>query len=64
MLRRLTRGGVPVLKRRSRSPSRESASASGPAACIPSGPESSMHSPTIVRPCRYVPVQITAARTS
>ena len=61
-VRAFTRGGVPVLNRRMRSPSALQHSASGPAAAKPSGPESRNTSPTIVRPCRYVPVASTAAR--
>ena len=57
----LTRGGVPVLNRRRGRPSFSRESVSRPAACIPSGPDSSTHSPTMVRPARYVPVaRITA----
>ena len=55
-VRALTRGGVPVLNRRRGRPSRSRDPVSRPAACIPSGPESSTHSPTMVRPVKYVPV--------
>ena len=63
MLRRFTRGGVPVLNRRRGRPSASRLAVRALAACMPSGPEDSMHSPTMVRPVRYVPVQRMAART-
>ena len=61
-LRAFIRGGVPVLKRRRESPSSRSRSASGPEGASPSGPESRMTSPTMVRPLRKVPVATMAAR--
>ena len=60
----LTRGGVPVLNRRRGRPSFSRESVSRPAACIPSGPDSSTHSPTMVRPARYVPVARITAETA
>ena len=51
-LRALTRGGVPVLKRRSGTPSDFRHSESGPLAASPSGPESRSTSPVMVRPLR------------
>ena len=52
MLRRLTRGGVPVLKRRIRSPIARRQSVSPTAACIPSGPEETALSPMMTRESR------------
>ena len=63
MLRRFTRGGVPVLKRRRGRPSANRLPVRALAACMPSGPEDSMYSPTMVRPVRYVPVQRMTAFT-
>ena len=54
-VRALIRGGVPVLKRRRGSPIAARQSASSLEGCRPSGPEDSTHSPTMVRPRRYVP---------
>ena len=64
MLSAFTRGGVPVLKRRSGSPSFLSASVSVSEACIPSGPLSRTHSPTMVRPSKNVPEQRMTALTA
>ena len=51
-LRAFTRGGVPVLKRRSESPISASRPARGMLAASPSGPESASASPVKVRPRR------------
>ena len=60
--RALTRGGVPVLKRRMESPSAASRWLSPCAACIPSGPDETQLSPMMTVASRYVPVATMAAR--
>ena len=61
MLRRLTRGGVPVLKRRRCSPRARKLSASPTLGCIPSGPEGMTLWPVMTVLSKYVPVAITTA---
>ena len=61
MLRRFTRGGVPVLKRRRVRPRERRLSASPTLGCIPSGPEGMTLSPVMTVLSRYVPVAMTTA---